>query len=73
MENSVALENLLPFMNKKFFNYFVYYMPKSIVISNYEVYFHKSQPFICYLKFEDEKSKKEFIQKYSEQNYPGLT
>lgn len=72
MENSIALEKLLPFMNKKFFNYFVYYLPKSIVISKYEVYYHKSQPFICYINFEDIVSKNEFISKYTDQNYPSL-
>lgn len=71
MENSISINNLLPFQTKKFFNYFIYYLPKDIEVSSHEVYDLNGYPYICYIYFENEKGKNKFIEKYQGKNFPS--
>jgi len=68
----IAIENLEPFMTKKYFNYFVHYLPKSITIINHEIHNHLGFPFIAYIYFENSESKEEFIQKFDGKNFTQL-
>lgn len=72
MDLFVAIEDLLPFMNKKFFNYFVHYLPKDSKSSSFEVYNNKGLPYICYLEFENLQNKNMFIKNFENKNFPNL-
>lgn len=71
-EEKIGISFLLPFMNKKYFNYFVYYLPKSIVVVKYEVLIHLGFPKMCIIYFESNDSKKNFVLEYEGKNFPNL-
>ena len=72
-QENVIISDLLPFMNKKFFNYVIYYLPKSIVVTNHEVVYKENMPYACLINFEDKDSKEKFIDKFTGENYPNLS
>ena len=69
----IAIENLEPFMTKKYFNYFIHYLPKSITVSKHEVHNHLGYPCVVYIYFENLESKAEFIQEYDNKNFTNLS
>ena len=73
IQDYVVITDLLPFMNKKFFNYVIYYLPKTISVSSHEVYYKDKLPFACMINFEDKESKDLFVNKFSNESYPNLS
>lgn len=69
----VAVKNLSTYMNKGFWDLFIYELPSTIKIIKHEVVLKDSFPLCLIITFADEKSKCKFFTDYSSKTFPGTT
>lgn len=67
----VAVKNINFYMNKGFWDLFVYELPSSIKVTKHEVILKDSMPHCMIISFADEKSKSKFVADFGSKTFPG--